>query len=334
MDAAAAQRTADAATIHALRAELALRNDLIQSQAAALAWDRAIFEQASTAARIGLWECDLASESLRWSDGVCDLFEFPRGTRPDRSETLNCYPEEARRRLVAVRTEAIAKRSGFTLDTEIVGRLGSPRWIRITATVECRGEVPMRLFGLKQDITFEKLQSDRARHRAEFDYLTGLANRALFESRLAAIPQAGTLLLVDLDGFKQVNDTHGHAAGDACLREAARRLGEACHDADLVARIGGDEFAVLLATDPDGSLGTALGHRIVEAMRAPFVYGTASLSFGASVGVACASHCAPGDLFHLADNALYAAKAAGRGTAKMAAPDLSRSRHGENSVGR
>jgi diguanylate cyclase (GGDEF)-like protein len=318
MDAADAQRARDAAMIRALRAKLAMQAAVIRAQADASAHDRALFEQASAIAQIGLWECDLSSERLRWSDGVYDIFEFPRGSRPSRAETLTCYTEDARRSLVAIRAEAIARRSGFTHEAEIVGRQGSRRWIRITASVACRNDVPVRLFGLKQDITDEKLRADRTRYMAEVDSLTGLANRAVFQARLSEMRAAGTLLIIDLDGFKQINDTHGHAAGDVCLQEAARRLRETCRDADLVARIGGDEFAVLVGSDPNGCLGETLGQRIVAEMRKPFSRGSTCFRFGASVGIAQAVG-SVADVFLRADAALYAAKAAGRGTVRSAA---------------
>lgn len=320
MDAAESRRACDAATIAALRAELALRAATIRTQAGQIAQIQSTFDRAASAARIGFWECDLASETLRWSGTVYDLFEFPRGLIPSRTETLDCYPDGARDRLVAIREEAIARRSSFTLDTEIVGRRGARRWIRITATVECAGDVPVRIFGLKQDITEEKLRADRSRSLAESDFLTGLANRAAFHLRLTALCATGTLLLIDLDGFKAINDTHGHTAGDACLKAAAGRIVEACLGADLVARIGGDEFAVLVVGDPDGRIGERFGQRIVAAMRAPFRYGAESLGFGASVGIARAADSAPADLFLRADSALYAAKAAGRGRVRIAGP--------------
>ena len=327
------RRVDDAVTIAALRAEVAAQAAQIRSQSKALVQARTTFDEAMTAAGIGLWECDLPCETLRWSEPVFDLFEFPRGKVPDRSVTLACYPEEARRRLIEIRAEALACQSTFSLDTEIVGRKGTHRWIRITATVERRGGVPVRLFGLKQDITEEKLRSDRTRYLAEYDFLTGLANRAHFQSHLASLPETGTLLLIDLDGFKAINDAHGHAAGDVCLKEAARRLAVACHGADLIARIGGDEFAVLVMNDPDGSRAETFGQRIVTTMRAPVLDGTASHGFGASVGMARARHFAPADLVLKADEALYAAKAAGRGRVRVAVPDRSFASLGEHHGG-
>ena len=110
----------------------------------------------------------------------------------------------------------------------------------------------MRLFGMKQDITTERHLLDRLRELAETDALTGLANRGVLQARLeaaaldAAAAPPSALLLVDLDGFKQINDTFGHSAGDDCLKEVAARLRSTCADDSLIARLGGDEFAIVI----------------------------------------------------------------------------------------
>ena len=207
---------------------------------------------------------------------------------------------------------------------------GNRRWMRITATIECEGDIPVRIFGMKQDITEEKLLADRTRYLAEFDTMTGLPNRASFQSRLSAMDgdgaeggdkTIGALLLVDLDGFKQINDTFGHACGDTCLREVARRLAEVSGEAQLIARIGGDEFAVLLGADLDEGGIRRLAGRIVEALSLPIDERDGARSLGASVGIARNDGCSSEQLFNRADSALYAAKASGRNTYRLfAAP--------------
>ena len=323
----------DAAEIRRLRTELAAQSRLISDQARILSERQKIFDQASAAARLGIWQCDLADEALTWTDTVYDIFGLPRGSRVDRRTTLLCYTPESLAALTRLRNKAIAERGGFNLDAEIVTITGSRRWIRLTATVECENGVAVRIFGMKQDITEEKIQADRTRYLAEFDVMTGLANRSQFQVRLAELCDAGNpddrtvgmasdgaLLLVDLDGFKQVNDTFGHAYGDECLQEAARRLADVCREAHLVARIGGDEFAILVDWAAGGRGVEALAASIVQALRVPADRDGHSLTLGASVGIARAAGCTPSELFIRADAALYAAKAAGRNAFRLFSP--------------
>ncbi|MGQ7791709.1 diguanylate cyclase domain-containing protein [Faunimonas sp. B44] len=331
--------TESAAIIARLEAELAAKARIIREQEAALAHSRKTFARASEAARIGVWECDLPDQTLRWTDVVYDIFDLPRGSALDRNHILTCYSEQSRQELHRLRSQAIAERSGFGLDAEIVTAAGRHRWIRITATVECENGRAVRIFGMKQDITEEKILADRTRYLAEFDVMTGLSNRARFQARLAELESSGpeesrigALLLVDLDGFKQVNDTYGHALGDECLKLAAQRLARACQEAELVARIGGDEFAVLLGPDPARTGIERLANAIVRAVSRPVELGGETLRLGASVGIAHANGCAAEELFMRADAALYAAKAAGRNTFRVYGPPTHSGRTAE--VGR
>ncbi|WP_269780341.1 sensor domain-containing diguanylate cyclase [Methylobacterium sp. Leaf118] len=301
-----------------LRMQLRVQAKVIEAQRAELTRRATEFEPALRAAGIGLWACTLPDERLEWSDGVYDLFGLAPGSPTDRSRSLALYTADSRRALTTMRNRALGEGSGFSLDAEIVPPGRPSRWIRITATVERRDGVPVRLFGLKQDVSEEHHRLERMRRQSETDALTGLANRACFEARLRQ--PVGTLFLIDLDGFKAINDTFGHPVGDLCLREAARRIAQACGGADrkagLVARIGGDEFAVVL----DSALGTgaaaSCAARIVEAMSRPFGHGGRCYRLGASVGVA-RSGAEASDPFTRADAALYAAKAAGRGTFRL-----------------
>ena len=292
---------------------------MIRQQEAAIARSREIFERASAAARLGLWECDLSTELLQWSGGTYDMFDIARETPLKRNQTLVRYPAHSLRTLDRIRGRAIAERTGFNLDTDIVTPSGGRRWIRITATVECAGDRPVRLFGLKQDITDEKAAADRLRRLAEVDDLTGLANRKQFQVRLAHAcgdetgrGVGGTLLLVDLDGFKGVNDSFGHATGDECLRQAAERIAALSGIAMLVARVGGDEFAVLLG--PAESAPVLVARQIIAAMARPIRCGWRRFQVGASIGIAAIRGCRSHEAFKRADAALYAAKAAGRNT--------------------
>jgi diguanylate cyclase (GGDEF)-like protein/PAS domain S-box-containing protein len=159
---------------------------------------------------------------------------------------------------------------------------------------------------------------EQVRHEAVHDPLTGLANRTLFrdhlEQALARSQRSGGcigLLFLDLDNFKQVNDAHGHAAGDDVLRELGSRLQAAVRPSDTVARIGGDEF-VVLCEQVDRQSAVALGERLHEAIRLPVAVGGSVHHLSASIGIALGQS-DPEALLGNADSALYRAKARGGG---------------------
>lgn len=282
---------------------------------------RTMFERAMSTAQMGLWTCMVPGNDLVWSDGVYDLFELERGSEISRSAIVEMYEPESRREMEFLRNQALASGGDFALDAAIVTAKGRRRWIRITASVERLGSQAARLFGVKQDITTEKLMAEHTRVLAETDALTGLANRALFQRRLSElVAGAGAnaaLLLVDLDHFKTINDELGHAQGDACLVEAAARLRHSCPMDALVARIGGDEFAVLLPHVAERAP-ARVAAEVVEAFRTPFTLAGRPVRVGCSVGIAAARGHSGEALYHDADTALYAAKAAGRNTWRLA----------------
>jgi diguanylate cyclase (GGDEF)-like protein len=159
-----------------------------------------------------------------------------------------------------------------------------------------------------------------AQHDADHDALTGLANRRVLIDHIdiALCEQRSSLLLfIDLDGFKAVNDVHGHDVGDQLLVHASTRLQSTIAESGLLARLGGDEFAVLLAASTQ-SAATALGRQLVDALSAPFVIDGCEVSVGASVGVADALGVMTStDLLRRADVAMYQAKRNGRNRVEM-----------------
>lgn len=171
-----------------------------------------------------------------------------------------------------------------------------------------------------RDITERKNYQDMITHKAFHDYLTGLPNRDFFLQKLAdrLKPDAAqsdrfSIFYMDLNGFKQVNDTYGHAAGDELLKAVAQRLKSVLRENDLLARMGGDEFALLLNADPESESAQDVAERIIVSIQKPFTIGAHSIIIGICVGISV--H--PGDgadprtLLHHADLALYAARARG-----------------------
>jgi diguanylate cyclase (GGDEF)-like protein len=158
------------------------------------------------------------------------------------------------------------------------------------------------------------------RHQAFHDNLTGLANRSLLHEHLRqALARARrgspvAVLLIDLDGFKAVNDTYGHAAGDQLLVAVAQRLRDGVRGADTAARLGGDEFAVLLDGMDSPQDAILVAERLLASIQEPVFAGGVELTPAGSLGVAVwRDHADIDALLHDADTAMYAAKTAGKG---------------------
>lgn len=281
-----------------------------------------LYDQALSHALIGAWECEIETERLTWTSGVHDIFGYPIGNPLRRTAIVDLYLDESRRDMEIARAEVIRSGRPATLDTEIRTWRGEKRWMRLSINAVKEHGRTARIFGVKQDITADRQALEILRQQAESDPLTGLANRSVFQARYREVVSdslnygfASALVLIDLDRFKELNDTFGHSAGDACLCEVAQRLGRAFRNAGLVARLGGDEFALILRapTSPD-RIADVLQQAIVMLSR-PLFWNGLRLEVGASIGVALVGrpHRRPiTELFTEADIALYDAKAAGR----------------------
>ena len=179
----------------------------------------------------------------------------------------------------------------------------------------------------------EELQASEAaaQHAALHDPLTGLPNRALMEDRLDSAlnrnrrdGEKTALLMLDLDGFKRVNDSWGHAAGDDLLRQVGARLRSLLRETDTVARIGGDEFTILQTGPGSAEDVRRLCERILETLLKPYEVLDRSVEVGVSLGAALvgATSETPADIMRRADHLLYRAKSAGRGCYRIS-PDWS-----------
>ena len=181
------------------------------------------------------------------------------------------------------------------------------------------------------DITDRRRAEAQIAHLATHDALTDLPNRVLFSQRLdeavravRAGDRSVAVLMLDLNKFKQVNDTLGHPVGDDLLRAVAQRLTRCIRSDDTVARLGGDEFAVVLHTLDVGTEAEAIARRVDAALREPFILGENQVQIGTSIGIALAS----GDtieaeqLIRQADVALYRAKAEGAGRYRFFEPEM------------
>ncbi|MGH2896986.1 MAG: putative bifunctional diguanylate cyclase/phosphodiesterase, partial [Solirubrobacteraceae bacterium] len=225
---------------------------------------------------------------------------------PERQKLANCFAEQVFFRDVAVPVQVSSE----------------DRWWSLTgkAIFDAGGQF-QGYRGVGSDITAVRAAESRIAHQARHDFLTGLPNRILLleavRSACEAVASCGrpfALFLLDLDGFKAVNDRLGHAAGDELLRAVARRLAGSVREGDLLARLGGDEFTVLLA-DATVDTAAALAQRIIARLSAPFSVDGVEAIVGASIGIALAPSAGEhaDELLRHADMALYSAKAPGRG---------------------
>ncbi|MDP2795089.1 MAG: diguanylate cyclase [Sulfurisoma sp.] len=218
--------------------------------------------------------------------------------------------------------EEIGERGFWRGDIWNRRKTGEPfcAWQTITAIRDRRGEVTHYVAVFK-DVTDLKAREDEIRQQAYHDHLTGLPNRNLFMDRLKlAIAQARrnerklAIMFIDLDRFKEINDRLGHAAGDAVLCEAGRRLSDSLRDSDTVARLGGDEFIVLLAEIAEPDDAATVAEKMLSRMTLPFDLPGEAVQAGASIGIA--QFPKDGDdtetLIQAADKAMYAVKAQGR----------------------
>ena len=196
----------------------------------------------------------------------------------------------------------------------------------VSALTNTHGELTS-IMALVEDISLRVKAESQLRHIALHDQLTGLPNRsALAERLIASLTRSNrtqervALLFIDLDGFKRVNDIFGHASGDETLREVARRLQSAVRETDVVARIGGDEFVVLLETEVLEGTPDLVCSRIFEALKPMIRFANGEAPIGASIGVAMHPpiNSAADDMLRRADAAMYEAKHAGKGCVRYA----------------
>ncbi len=212
----------------------------------------------------------------------------------------------------------------FEFEHRIQHRDGDYRWMLARATaVRDDSRRALRIVGSITDVTDRREAERRLQHDALHDALTGLPNRVLFLDRLdQSIRRAqrhhpeccAAVLFLDLDRFKVVNDSLGHACGDQLLQAVARRLESALRPNDTVARLSGDEFTLLLDDVCDPREATVISERVLHSLQAPFLLDGRELFIGASIGIALATgKSKPAEVMRDADVAMYRAKADGKG---------------------
>ncbi len=230
---------------------------------------------------------------------------------------------------VAVPLEGETRRIGILLiaRTEVAVNRFSGADRRMLETLSANLSITVENGRLEQSLAQLQQLEEAMSHRATHDSLTELANRSLFtelvESAFANPGQRVAVMFIDLDDFKSVNDTHGHAAGDALLRETAVRLRTSVGDAGTPARLGGDEFAVLLHGEIGAAEAREVADRILAELAPPIALQGRDVRIKATIGIALghSAHDADG-LLRNADIAMYVAKAAGKGCHRLFHPQM------------
>ncbi len=283
----------------------------------------------------GVWDWDIAGGSERISQRCKDMYGYSDEELSDHPRDLDrlTHPDDLALMLEDRKNHLDGRTPTYQNEHRIQCRDGSWKWILSRGMVisrDAQGQ-PLRMIGTHTDITQRKNTEALVWHQANFDNLTGLPNRRMLRDRLELeikkVNRQGqqmAILFVDLDHFKEVNDTLGHDAGDQLLIEAARRISGCVRASDMVARMGGDEFTLVLSTlDDDGQLDRIL-NAVLSAMSALFQIGEEQVYVSASIGITMY----PGDgsvvesLLKNADQALYAAKGAGRNRFHFFTPSL------------
>lgn len=286
---------------------------------------------------IAPWELDVTTGELRWAQGAESVLGIHREELPPSEEAaLRSLPPEQQEHQSAALREAVRTSQPFHFEfaANIPGR--GLRWLRNQGEHRLNPDGRRFLHGAIADITEQRQAQQNIEQLAFHDSLTGLANRRLFLDRLAHASRqvqrsglGGAVLFVDLDRFKLLNDSLGHAAGDALLREVARRCEDAVREADTVARLGGDEFVILvteLGDDEDQIASNA--EQVATKLRArldtAYPLGEHAYHLSASIGIALFPR--DGDnaeeLLRHADVAMYQVKQRGRNAVAFYQPSL------------
>ncbi len=227
---------------------------------------------------------------------------------------------EHRQPFMELHDRVMSGESGI-LEFEIVGRKGTRRWLETHAAPmrDADGKI-VSLLGISRDVTERRYSEERIQYLANYDALTGLPNRNLFADHLQyaislAKRNSGHLavMFIDLDRFKEINDTLGHSVGDAFLIEVGARLKSVLRESDTVSRLGGDEF-ILVQPDADAQAAAKIVDKLLEAITLPYQVEHYALIVTASIGIAIYPHDGESleSLLRSADTAMYRAKEGGR----------------------
>jgi diguanylate cyclase (GGDEF)-like protein/PAS domain S-box-containing protein len=288
---------------------------------------------ATDSAEIGIWEFSLADGSLIWDDWMYRIYGLSskHGT-PGYDDWKQLVHTDDLERIIHEIDKSIQDDAGLDSEFRIVRGDDEVRWIKVNGALlyDTVGK-PKGMIGINQDVTDKIEQESLIWQQANYDSLTGLPNRKLLhelleqEIRLAHRHQEQLwLLFLDLDGFKQINDTLGHHAGDDLLQQVAGRIKTSLRESDVVARLGGDEFVVIISSTKDSGFVDQLALKLIGVIAQEYQLGESSVHITTSIGIANYPNDAAttDELLAFADQSMYAAKEGGKNRYTYFTPEL------------
>ncbi|MEZ5932511.1 MAG: diguanylate cyclase [Alphaproteobacteria bacterium] len=296
-------------------------------------------------AREGIWDWDVTSGELYLSPQACHILGFSPDDPPrDIGFWQPLLPEVDRARFAAGIDDLCHGRiPSLVCEQELTPPGRAPVWIdwRASSVEAAPGRATRRIVGIFRDITARKRAELQTAYRAQHDSLTGLANRSAYQEQLQRAHAEAELtgrplavMFLDLDRFKAVNDSFGHDCGDHLLIEVGRRLQDCLRKTDLVARFGGDEFAILARGYKSARDIDRLAKRIIDTIAEPIALDGRQVEIGVSIGITSfpQDRSPAEDLITNADLALYRAKQSGRGTWQRYHPSMPSRRQGSQTA--
>ncbi len=327
------------ATMRQLAAEIEAKSKLVEELSRAVAKEQAAqsallvseerYAAAVRGANDGIWDWDLKSGSFYASPRFRELIGLPEDEPLVSPEQWlsRVVPEDVQRLGLEIDRHIRGLTPFLQSEYQVVTPEGAKRWMLSRGQAVRREDgAAYRMAGSLSDVTERRSQQEEILHNALYDRLTGLPNRTLFMDRVAFLESRRerneaylyAVLFVDLDRFKNVNESLGHSSGDILLVEVARRLRGCARTGDTVARFGGDKYVLLLDDLDDPKEADRYADCVQDALRAPFWVDGHGVHTAASIGIAIASKTrSPEELVRDAETAMYRAKEAGRGRVEV-----------------
>jgi diguanylate cyclase (GGDEF)-like protein len=326
----------DARDVALLSEKAATYGSRLAEQSREIAMHNRLMEDASVLGKMGAFEHDLESGQIRWSESMRRIHEVDKDD-PILSNSFHLgdlsrfYNKRDLARYMEATRRARETRQAVDVESAFRTAKGKRRWVRVHVDYDFEDGKAVRRFGMVQDITRYKRLIARSDYLASRDPLTGLFNRNHFQRHAeeALCRARGTMsgiAMLDLDGFKAINDSYGHSAGDACLKATARRLRRAAPKGSMIVRPGGDEFFVVFNMTGDREAVRGAFEVVRKALEAPVEWNGVTFQVTGSIGIALLSEGEQRDIMGLmqeADLAVYKAKASGRNCIEFFAKGLS-----------